>query len=188
MGTISTVRADFAALRPEFSRGRQSHAAVRSSLRPDMHSFDRVGGAVAMETCVRGLQGSYAGCLLWHVGGYERTQGGPQFPAAVAPYVQCMPCNARIACMACATRMPRNACVTCSDRKALLPRKIASTCENQVAEVRRTAALREARQSIPRADASTLWDGSRSITFPDAELEPTPSFRRDHATRRATIH
>lgn len=48
------------------------------------------------------------------------------------PYMPCTPCNARIACMACATRMPRNACVTCSDRKALLPGKIASTCENRV--------------------------------------------------------
>ena len=107
-------------------------------------------------------------------------------PATVVPYMQCMPCNARIACMARATRMPRNACVTCRDRKPFLPRKIASTCENQISGS-------DAPQHCGTHDRSTrpqacervgIRDGSRSITFPDAQPAPTPSFPRDYAPRR----
>ncbi len=94
-------------------------------------SFDRVGewrrSRPKSSVCENPMQDAYSA-----VSADTNVQGGRQLPATVVPYMQCMPCIARIACMACATRMPRNACVTCSDRRAFLPRKIASTCENQI--------------------------------------------------------
>lgn len=99
------------------------------------------------------------------------SQGGRRLPATVVPYMQCMPCNARIACMARATRMPRNACVTCSDRKAILPRKIASTCENQISGS-------DAPQHCGTHDRATRPQACERVGIRDG------SFRRDYAPRR----
>ena len=99
------------------------------------------------------------------------SQGGRRLPATVVPYMQCMPCNARIACMARATRMPRNASVTCSDRKAILPRKIASTCENQISGS-------DAPQHCGTHDRATRPQACERVGIRDG------SFRRDYAPRR----
>ncbi len=113
------------------------------------------------------------------------SQGGRQLPATVVPYTQCMPCNARIACMARATRMPRNACVTCSVRKAFLTRKTASTWENQNSGS-------DAPQHYGTHDRSTRPQACERVGIRDAVVRspsdaqpaPTPSFPRDYAPRR----
>ena len=50
----------------------------------------------------------------------------------------------------------------------------------------RIKASREAKQSILCTDAPTLWDGSRLITLPDAELDPT--FILDMTMRDPRVH
>lgn len=108
----------------------------------------------------------------------------PAAPTTVAPYVQRTPCNARIACMACATRTPRNACVTCSDRKAFLPGKIASTCEYQI------AGSDAPHRSV--AGGATIHPACRRVDIVRRQFGHLPrcrtgtnvQFRRDHATRR----
>ncbi len=149
----------------------QSHPASRSSVQPStrVHSTgwgsggDQDPGPVSMRIPCR--------MPTLPCRRIRTSQGGRRLPATVVPYMQCMPCNARIACMARATRMPRNACVTCSDRKAILPRKIASTCENQISGS-------DAPQHCGTHDRATRPQACERVGIRDG------SFRRDYAPRR----
>lgn len=171
MGMISIVRADFTASRAEIFACGHLHPASRSSVQPNtrVHSTGWGSGGDQDSSQVSVTIPCRMPTLPCRR--IRTSQGGRQLPATVVPYMQCMPCHARIACMARATRMPRNACVTCSDRKPFLPRKIASTCENQISGS-------DAPKHCGTHDRATRPQACERVGIRDR------SFRRDYAPRR----